>query len=193
MRVIGGRLRGRRLSAPTWPGLRPSSDRLRETLFDVLGAEVVGARVLDLCAGTGAVGLEAISRGAAHATFVDDDARACRLIAENLAACGLREGYAIVRSPLERVEWRPAQEYEVVYLDPPYEHPSLDRLLDLAAKRVSGGGVLVVEHSRRRTLPERAGALVRTRVLRSGDAVLSFFRHAHPAAPGNGAAETGTP
>src|SRR5690242_6275636 len=86
MRIIAGSFRGRRLKAPSWDGLRPTSDRLRETLYDIIGPAILGARVLDGYAGTGAIGLEAISRGAARVTFVDNDPRAVRLIEQNLAA-----------------------------------------------------------------------------------------------------------
>ena len=91
MRVIAGSLKGRRLKAPAWEGLRPTSDTLRETLFNVLAPRVGGARVLDGFAGTGALGIEALSRGAAHATFIERDRRAQALIAENLAHCGIAE------------------------------------------------------------------------------------------------------
>jgi 16S rRNA (guanine966-N2)-methyltransferase len=189
MRVIAGRLRGRRLEPPRWPGLRPSSDRLRETLFNVLGPSCAGARVLDLCAGTGAVGVEALSRGAAEVTFVDADPRACRLIARNLAHCGVTEGCVIVQSPLDRALAALRGGFDVVYLDPPYDDPSFDRWVTRAAGQVGEGGVLVVEHARRRALPARAGGLERTREVRSGDSVLSFYRpalRASPAAAGEG-------
>src|SRR5688500_9151354 len=99
MRVIAGSLKGRRLKAPTWDGLRPTSDKLRETLFNVLAPRIAGARVLDAFAGTGALGIEALSRGAAWVTFVEAEGRAQALIAENLALCGLAGGYAIIRAP----------------------------------------------------------------------------------------------
>src|SRR5437870_12627307 len=99
MRVIAGSLKGRRLKAPTWDGLRPTSDKLRETLFNVLAARVAGARVLDGYAGTGAVGIEALSRGAAHVLFVEQDRRAAALIEANLARCGVASGYVIIRAP----------------------------------------------------------------------------------------------
>src|SRR6059036_2313719 len=98
MRVIAGSLKGRRLKAPTWEGLRPTSDKLRETLFNILAPRIAGARVLDGYAGTGAVGIEALSRGAAHVTFLEQDRRAQALIAENLAHCGVTNGYAIIRA-----------------------------------------------------------------------------------------------
>src|SRR4249920_3258740 len=98
MRIIAGTLKGRRLAAPTWDGLRPTSDKLRETLFNVLGPRLVGARVLDLFAGTGAIGLEAVSRGAVAAVLVDDDRRACDLILSNVRHCGVEQACAIIRA-----------------------------------------------------------------------------------------------
>src|SRR4051795_6086821 len=102
MRIVAGEFKSRQLKTPTWEGLRPTSDRLRETLFNVLGASVRGARVLDGYAGTGAIGIEALSRGAAHVTFVEQDRRASALIEENLARCGVTSGYAIIRASADR-------------------------------------------------------------------------------------------
>src|ERR1700709_133107 len=102
MRVIAGTLKGRRLKAPGWDGLRPTSDKLRETLFNVLAPRIAGARVLDGFAGTGALGIEALSRGAAHVVFIEVDRRAQALIADNLARCGIVEGYTIVRASVSR-------------------------------------------------------------------------------------------
>src|SRR4249919_1942542 len=102
MRVIAGTLKGRRLKPPTWEGLRPTSDKLRETVFNILAPRISGARFLDGYAGTGAVGIEALSRGAAAVTFVESDRRAQALIAENLAHCGVENGYAIIRASVAR-------------------------------------------------------------------------------------------
>src|SRR5216117_1486413 len=103
MRVIAGSLKGRRLKTPTWDGVRPTSDKLRETLFNVLAPRIAGARVLDGFAGTGALGLEALSRGAAHVTFIEQDRRAQELIARNLAHCAVSEdAYAMIRASVER-------------------------------------------------------------------------------------------
>src|SRR5947208_11256588 len=102
MRVIAGTFKGRRLKAPSWEGLRPTSDKLRETLFNILAPRIDGARVLDGYAGTGAVGIEALSRGAAHVTFVERDRRAQALVAENLAHCGIADGYVIIRASVAR-------------------------------------------------------------------------------------------
>src|SRR6266699_3948637 len=125
MRVIAGSLKGRRLNSPTWEGLRPTSDKLRETLFNIIGPRIGGARVLDGYAGTGALGIEALSRGAAHVTFVERDRRAQALIAANLAHCGLVNGYVIIRASLtialDRVRSAPVPvPFNVILLDPPY-------------------------------------------------------------------------
>src|ERR671918_2211454 len=121
MRIIAGALKGRRLEAPDWPGVRPTSDKLRETLFNVLAPRIRGARVLDGFAGSGAVGIEALSRGAAHVTFVDQDPRAVRLIEENLARCKVSDRYVIIRARFDQAATRlAAATFDLVFLDPPY-------------------------------------------------------------------------
>lgn len=175
MRIIAGTLKGRRLAAPRWAGLRPTSDKLRETLFNVIAARVPGARVLDGFAGTGAAGLEAISRGAAHVTFLERDRRAVALIEENVQRCGVREGYAIIRADMRDAARRAPGPFDLVLLDPPYDVDDLDRQLERAGQMLAEGGLLVLEHARRRAAPERAGALGRTRDLVSGDSALAFY------------------
>ena len=177
MRVIAGEFKGRRLEAPTWPGLRPTSDRLRETLFNVLAPRVAGARVVDGFAGTGALGIEALSRGAAHATFIEQDPRALKLIRANLERCGVAEGrYAIIRADFHA--WRATLAgADLVLLDPPYDRLSADTAETLAAARrlLRAGGLIALEHARRRAAPDRAPGLQRLRMLVSGDSVLSFY------------------
>ena len=175
MRVIAGALKGRRLKPPTWAGLRPTSDKLRETLFNIVAPAIEGARVLDGYAGTGAVGIEALSRGAAHVTFVERDRRAQALIAENLAACGVTDGYAIIRAGIDRAaaQLAPAS-FDLVILDPPYEHDSASAIA-AAAGLLAANGTLVLEHARRRPAPPAAGELARTREVVSGDSALTFY------------------
>jgi 16S rRNA (guanine966-N2)-methyltransferase len=175
VRVIAGTLKGRRLKPPTWEGLRPTSDKLRETLFNILAPVVEGARVLDGYAGTGAIGLEAISRGAAHVTFVERDRRAQSLIAENVSACGVRDGYVIIRAGIDRaVKTLAPASFDLVLLDPPYDEP-LDPIVTSAARLLAADGTLVLEHARRRPSPLSAGGLTRAREVISGDSALAFY------------------
>jgi 16S rRNA (guanine(966)-N(2))-methyltransferase RsmD len=177
MRIIAGSLKGRRLDAPDWDGVRPTSDRLRETLFNVLAPRIEGARVLDVYAGTGAVGIEALSRGAGHVTFVEQDHRAVRLIEANLARCGVTERYAIIRAGFAGAVRRLAGEQpDIIVLDPPYGPAELAGALDGASALAGPTTIVVIEHARRDAAPEAAGALVRTRELTSGDSALAFYR-----------------
>jgi 16S rRNA (guanine966-N2)-methyltransferase len=179
LRIIAGTLKGRRLNTPAWDGLRPTSDKLRETLFNILAPRVAGARVIDAYAGTGALGIEALSRGAAHVVFIERDARAQRLIAENLAHCGIAEGYAIIRESAVRalasLRAEPdARPFEIVLLDPPYEEQA-GRVVAAAGEVLAPGGLVVLEHARRRPAPDAAGRLIRSREVAAGDSGLSFF------------------
>ena len=188
MRVIAGSLKGRRLKTPWWDGLRPTSDKLRETLFNILAPRIAGARVLDGYAGTGALGIEAFSRGAAWITLIDDDRRAQMLIAENLARCGIENSYAIIRAKVARaldsLHNQPAFEpFEIVLLDPPYARRSasrnggddLEAILTAAGRVLAPAGVVVLERARRDPAPEAAGRLRHSRTVVSGDSALSFY------------------
>jgi 16S rRNA (guanine(966)-N(2))-methyltransferase RsmD len=177
MRVIAGSLKGRRLKSPSWIGLRPTSDKLRETLFNILAPRIVGARVLDGYAGTGAIGIEALSRGADAVTFVECEPRAQELVADNLERCGLREGYAIIRADIRRAFARlrdAGDAFDIVLLDPPYSDEP-DDVLNVAAGVMCAGGVLVIEHRKGRPTPLSAGGLMRTRQVASGDTILTFY------------------
>lgn len=177
MRVIAGSLKGRRLKSPSWSGLRPTSDKLRETLFNILAPRIVGARVLDGYAGTGAIGIEALSRGADAVTFVERESRALELVADNLERCGLREGYAIIRADMGRALARlrdAGDAFDIVLLDPPYADGP-DDVLNAATGVMCAGSVLVIEHRKDRPTPLSAGRLMRTRQVASGDAMLTFY------------------
>jgi 16S rRNA (guanine(966)-N(2))-methyltransferase RsmD len=175
VRVIAGAHKGRKLDAPDWEGLRPTSDKLRETLFNILASRIAGARVLDGYAGTGAVGIEALSRGAGHVTFVDSDRRAAALIAANLQKCRITNGYAIIQATvlqaIDRLRSEPA--FDVILLDPPYAsdfHEALPHVGDI----VKPDGVVVLEHAKRSEPPPLAG-LARVRSVKSGDSALTFY------------------
>ena len=176
MRVIAGRFKGRRLKAPDWDGLRPTSDKLRETLFNILAPRIEDARVLDGYAGTGAIGIEALSRGAAHVTFVERDRRAVSLVQSNLAACGAEQGYTIHHGDVASVLRQLPQDaaFDLVLLDPPYQDEVMPAL-DAAADRLAENGTIVLERATRRE-PEAPPRLARMRDVTSGDSTLTFFR-----------------
>ena len=179
MRVIAGTLKGRRLLTPTWEGLRPTSDKLRETLFNVLAQRVAGARVLDGFAGTGAVGIEALSRGASHVTFVEADTRAVRLIQRNLEHCRVGDRYAIIRARFADAARRlSAGSFDLVFLDPPYRSEDTAVVLEAAAPLVAPDGLVVLEHARRDLAPAAAGSIKKTRDIFSGDSALTIYEAA---------------
>jgi len=182
MQVTSGKYRRRRLLCSPSPKVRPTARRTREVLFGFLGARVLGAHFLDLCAGSGAVGIEALSLGAAHATFVDRSARMCNFIRLNLKRCGVPERQTEVVALdaldfLRREIGRHAPAWDVAFFDPPYSaeyEPVLALLAEGAALRRKGG-TLVVEHHCEKRLPDRAGHLRRWRVIRLGESCLSFY------------------
>jgi 16S rRNA (guanine(966)-N(2))-methyltransferase RsmD len=176
LRVIAGKLKGRRLLAPSGRDVRPTSDRLRETLFNVLAARVDGARVLDGYAGTGALGIEALSRGAASVTFIERDAAAVRLIRDNLTRCGIEKGCVIIRANLTGAGRRLDEgAFDLILLDPPYQGIDPTHVIGASAPWLAPGGWLVLEHSRRTKTPAQAGGLTRVRELVAGDSALAFY------------------
>ena len=184
MRIIAGKYRGRKLKSPPSLQTRPTSDRLRETLFNILAPQIEGARFLDLCAGTGAVGIEAMSRGAAHVTFVDQSRKMCALIEANVKALKVEEReFEIITSEattfLGRCAKRGSPPFEIIFFDPPYAADYEAVLTDVgehAGRLLSEDSLMVVEHQKKRDLAVQFGALERYRVLRQGDSCLSFYR-----------------
>lgn len=172
MRIIAGEFRSRRLKSIPGAATRPTPDRLRETLFDILAPRIAGVNFLDGYAGTGAVGIEALSRGAAHAWFLERDRAALDAIRDNLAALGLEGRGTVVAGPV--LLTLPRYPADIVFLDPPYDHErEYTAALDLLAELRPG--LVVAQHSVRFALPESRAGLKRTRVLRQGDNALSFF------------------
>jgi 16S rRNA (guanine966-N2)-methyltransferase len=180
LRVIAGTLKGRRLATPDWEGLRPTSDRLRETLFNIVAPRMPDAHVLDAFAGTGAVGIEALSRGARQVTFAERDRRAIDLITANVAHCGVTEGCAIIRVDLGRGPLPFDTVFDLIFLDPPYEtNPS--GALAIVEPVLARDGLIVIEHARRRSGPEEIAGLTRVREVVSGDSALGFYARAQSA------------
>jgi 16S rRNA (guanine966-N2)-methyltransferase len=184
MRIIAGSLRSRTLAAPPGPATRPTSDRLRETLFNVLAPRIEGASFLDLYAGSGALGIEALSRGASRVVVVERDAAALAVLRANAGKLGIREGFRVqaggVSAFLRRGRPAGSLRFDLVFLDPPYDAAQEYA----AALGLLGGGsssllapraLVIAEHRRKQPLEDRYGNLQRTRLLEQGDAALSFY------------------
>ena len=188
MRVIAGIYRSRILKTLKGLALRPTSDKLRETLFNVLGPDLTGAHFVDLFAGTGAIGIEALSRGASEVVFIENHPPAATLIRRNLESLEVRSGATVLAvdalrglAMLAARNKGPAPGFTHIFLDPPYAaSKDYARVLEFlgAADLLAPGGLVIAEHRRNFDLPEEAGALRRFRVLKQGDAALSFYRHA---------------
>jgi 16S rRNA (guanine966-N2)-methyltransferase len=183
MRVIAGQFRSRPLTAPKGSDTRPTSDRLRETLFNVLAPRIENAVFLDLYAGSGAVGIEALSRGAREAIFVENADPALRAIRANLASLGIRGTYTLeprsVSAALKRLTTA-GRTADIIFLDPPYaDAAEYESTLNLHGGECIGllapGAIVIVEHLKKLTLAESYGALNRYRTLKQGDSVLSFY------------------
>jgi len=187
MRVIAGIYKSRILKSLKGLALRPTSDRLRETLFNVLAPNIAGSRFLDLFAGTGAIGIEALSRGATEVVFIENHAPAVTLIRRNLESLGISAGATVLAvdalgglAALAARKNSSTPAFDRIFLDPPYAaREEYSRVLEFlgTADLLAPGGMVVAEHRRNFDLPEAPGALERFRVLKQGDAALSFYRH----------------
>ncbi len=190
MRIIAGKYRGRNLKSPPSLEVRPTSDRLRETLFNVLAPRIQDTHFLDLCAGSGAIGIEALSRGAGHVTFVDRSRKMCGLVEANLDLVRAPEDETeviqseateflrLVTKDAGKRKFNVVGSWDIIFFDPPY---AMEYLAELElfgsdnAALLNVGGLLVVEHHHKNSLPEEAGNLRRTRILKQGDSALSFY------------------
>ncbi|MBK9315781.1 MAG: 16S rRNA (guanine(966)-N(2))-methyltransferase RsmD [Acidobacteria bacterium] len=182
MRIITGLYKGRRLKTPEGLKVRPTSDRLRETLFNVLAPRIEEARFLDLCAGSGAVGIEALSRGASETVFVEVSRKAAAIIGDNLRHCGIVESATVIQKDvlqalraLEREEFR----FDLIYFDPPYDagiySPVIRQVAD--GGLLAPDGILIVEHRRQMPLAPSYGDLRPYRVITQGESCLTFFQY----------------
>lgn len=180
MRVIAGAQKGRRLHGPKGPGLRPTSDRVKEALFSILGSRVPGSRFLDLYAGTGAIGIEALSRGAQQVSFVEANQAALRVLRANLTQCGLATSADIhmcTAAAFLKRRATAAIQHDLVFADPPYQP---DRLAELwpaltECAAISPDALIVLEHSSKAAVPPVQGRLSLMRQYRYGDTTLSLF------------------
>ena len=184
MRIIAGTFRSRTLQAPAGMAIRPTSDRLRETLFNVLAPRIESAAFLDLYAGSGAVGIEALSRGAARVEFVERAPAALAVLRGNLAKLGLTTGFRIheasVGTALRRMKPTAGTAFNLIFLYPPYDAAeeyaaTLNMLGGPQAGLLAPGAMLIAEHRKKERLEDKYGALGRMRLLEQGDAALSFY------------------
>ena len=197
MRVVGGQARGRRLKGAVSPGTRATTERVRAAIFNILGhilgpGQYEGMRVLDLFAGSGSLGVEALSRGAAWADFVERDRRQCAVIEDNLSSTGFASRAQVHRNDVIRALAALPGCYRLVLLDPPYSTGDIDRVLDAVAARkglVIEEGIVIAGHSRHAELRARYGDLRHTSHRRYGDNVIDFFQMGESGLAGN---ETGS-
>jgi 16S rRNA (guanine966-N2)-methyltransferase len=180
MRIIAGIYKGRTLKSPQDLKVRPTSDRLRETLFNILNQQITeDTRFLDLCAGTGAIGLEAISRGAKHTTFIEKSQRECSLIKSNLDLLKIDETQVKVVCDLaEKFLQKTSETWDLIYFDPPYDQDYSQVLNQFGEKKsalLAEEGILIAEHRKKIILPDEIGEIRRWRQLKQGDSCLSFY------------------
>lgn len=176
MRIISGSKRGKRLISLEGEHTRPTTDRIKEALFDILQFNVEGRRFLDLFAGSGQIGLEALSRGAACAVLVDNFRDSVRVIEKNIAAAGFNDKARLVRADFEMYLKSTQDTFDIVFLDPPYKTGLLQRALPLVAEKTAPGGVIFCEHPREEEQPEHAGAFVKHKSYRYGSIMLTSYR-----------------
>lgn len=185
MRIISGTLRGRRLAGPKGLDVRPTADPVKEALFNILADQVSGASFLDLFAGTGHVGIEALSRGARQATFVESNQAVARLLRANLEHCLLaRQADVQVMPVLKFLARKPEPAYDLVFLDPPYHTQDAEQVLPFLGRDgiIRAGSLVVVEHFYKSSLDDRIGYLTLVKMYRYGDTCLSVYRSVHPPA-----------
>ena len=181
MRVVAGRIKGRRLKAPPGQRVRPTPAKVKEALFSILADHMVGARVLDLFAGTGGIGIEALSRGAEHVDFVEQHHGSLQTLRNNIKECGLASRTRIHRNNVLsflRKMRSSITPFDIVFADPPYHTGILTKLLPLLSRgdMITRTDIMIIEHFHKINLPERIGHLYRFRADRYGDTVISFYR-----------------
>lgn len=178
MRITGGNARGMPLIASRSPNLRPTSDRVRVSLFNLLGGAVAETKVLDLYAGSGALGIEALSRGATSADFVEADKRLCRVVKRNLESTGYLMHGSVHHAPVERALGFLNGPYQTVFLDPPYALAGLEHTISVLGEStiLDLKATVVVEHSSRVSLGESYGPLTRFQARRYGDSAISIYQ-----------------
>ena len=178
MRVISGKAKGIRLNTPKGMLTRPTADRVKEALFSILHFDLPGTRVLDLFAGTGQLGIEALSRGATHAVFVDERLDACDLVKENIEKCGFSPNANVVRSDYMAYLRRCKEKFDIIFLDPPYSEVFLENALKMITEIdiLQSGGIIATEYPLGKVLPAELAEQFQAKEYRYGKTVLTLYR-----------------
>lgn len=176
MRIITGSKRGKKLITLEGEQVRPTTDRVKESLFNILQFQLEGRRFLDLFAGSGQIGLEALSRGAALAVFVDASKDSIRVVEKNVQSTGLGDRSKVVTSDFQSYLRGCRERFDIAFLDPPYRMGLLEKALPLVAERMNPGGVILCEHPKDETLPESAGDFLQHKSYRYGKIMLTAYR-----------------
>lgn len=177
MRVITGQAKGTKLASPQGQEIRPTCEMAKEAIFSILQNETPGSTVLDLFAGSGQLGIEALSRGAVLGVFVDQSRQAQRVILENLKKCGLAERARVISADYSFFLSGTTEQFDIALLDPPYKQGILEDALPKTAAVMKAGGVILCETDRNESLPETAGEFVKTREYRYGKSKITAYRH----------------
>lgn len=177
MRVITGSARGRRLSAPAGMDVRPTSDKVKEAVFSVVQFDLPGSAVLDLFAGSGQLGIEALSRGANSCVFVDSSHVSVETARENINAAGFKNEATVMNSDAEQYLRMCRQTFDVAFVDPPYKKGLIEKVMPLLCGHMSGRGTVLCEHEKGLILPESFGGLVRQKTYRYGKTEVTLYRN----------------
>lgn len=182
MRIITGKVRGLQLTAPKNMDVRPTADRVKESLFNIIGSKIIGARVLDLFAGTGNLGLESWSRGAEAVTFIDESRESLRLVSSNITRCRAAKDCTVLKGNAvvvaERL-YRHGERFDFAFCDPPYNKGLVEQIIDVFGRcqLLNDGGYLIVERSAHNLLPELPEVMENVRSQKYGETIIDFIRY----------------
>ena len=176
MRVITGSARGRRLAAPEGRDVRPTADKVKEALFSIIQFETQGRRVLDMFAGSGQLGIEALSRGAQRAVFIDSNKKAVEIIKKNIEITGFKDKSTLINGDAVLKIKNTDEIFDIVFLDPPYNQGLLQTVLPIAAKKTAAGGIVICESAEKEELPEKVGELELTKIYKYGKTWIWIYR-----------------
>lgn len=177
MRIITGSRRGKKLKTLEGNAVRPTPDHVKESLFNILQFDIEGRAFLDLFAGSGQIGLEALSRGADHAVFVDSSRASCAVVQDNIKTADFAAQARVVNSDYASFLMRSTERFDIAFLDPPYRTGTLEKALLAVTSHMNRGGIVICEHPTDELLPDQAGEFVRTKDYRYGKILLTAYRH----------------